>query len=288
MIETSPILLPCVTWGAHTLTRLILGHNPIKGWSHRTEQLNAEMRDWHTDPQHSLDLLRRSEECGINTVQFGGAPLHELLHNHHMQGGRLHWVATLYANTDGSLAFGKHTDIEDELKHILAVNPAPIGIQHFGESTDRLYFEGHLARVRERLKLLRDSGLLVGVCTHLPEVVEEITSQGWDVDFFQTSLYTAYTGTRRPGIHRSEEVFDDSDRERMLGVIRQVQTPCLVFKALGASRKCTTPQDVKEALAYAYNRIKPIDVICVGMWQKNKDQVAENTQFVREILEVPV
>jgi hypothetical protein len=61
--------------------------------------------------------------------------------------------------------------------------------------------------------------------------------------------------------------------------------PCLVFKVLGANRKCRTRQDVEAALRYAYEHIKPNDVVCVGMWQKHVDQVQANTAYVRELLE---
>lgn len=276
--------LPCVRWGRHDITRLLVGHNPLKGWSHYSEELTAEMKAWHAERSRVLATLRRCEECGINTAQFGGADMHGLLREHQEGGGRLQWIATFYGNDEGKQALGQALDMEAELRDILAVTPRPIGIQHFGERTDRLFFEGRLSDVREAMKRLRDTGLLIGVCTHLPEVAEEVASQGWDIDFYQLSFYTAYAGTRRKGIDRTTEIFDDPDRDRMAGVVRQLDKPCLVFKVLGANRKCRTRQDVEGALRYAYAHIKPSDVVCVGMWQKHLDQVQANATFVRELL----
>jgi len=39
-------LLPTVRWGKHAITRLLLGHNPLKGVSHQTEKLSREMKDY--------------------------------------------------------------------------------------------------------------------------------------------------------------------------------------------------------------------------------------------------
>ena len=285
MNTQAPRTLPCVRWGQHDISRLLVGHNPLKGWSHFSEELTAEMKAWHADRSRVLATLRRCEECGINTAQFGGADMHDLLRNHHDAGGRLQWIATFYGNDEGRQAIGQALDMEAELREILAVTPAPIGIQHFGERTDRLYFEGRLPEVREAMNRLRDTGLLIGLCTHLPEVAEEVAAQGWDIDFYQLSFYTAYAGTRRKGIDRTTEIFDDPDRDRMTGLVAQLDKPCLVFKVLGANRKCRTRQDVEAALRYAYEHIKPNDVVCVGMWQKHVDQVEVNTRIVRELLE---
>jgi hypothetical protein len=63
-----------------------------------------------------------------------------------------------------------------------------------------------------------------------------------------------------------------------------VQKPCIGFKIMAASRNCNTPQDVRAAFQFAFDHLKPIDMVNVGMFPKHKNQVAENAQFVREIL----
>jgi hypothetical protein len=276
--------LPCVDWAGHRISRLVLGHNPIKGVSHTSKALDVEMRDWHASPERGLELLRCAQACGINTLQFGSDSMQRLLMAHHRRGGRLQWVATHYNNEAGNLGAGERLSFEDELQRILAVDPPPIAIQHFGERTDSLFFERKLTVVRDHMKRLRDTGLLIGLCTHLPDVVETVAAEDWDLDFYQVAAYTAYAGTRRPGINRDDEIFEDIDRERMFALVLRLDKPCIVFKVLGAGRNCATDAAVREALAYAYASIKPTDVVCVGMWQKYKDQVSQNTAFAREIL----
>ena len=80
------------------------------------------------------------------------------------------------------------------------------------------------------------------------------------------------------------EVFEEADREAMVQMIRQVPKPCIAFKVLGASRHCGSSESLEQALRFAFEHIKPTDVVLLGMWQKYKDQVAENTTLARRIL----
>ena len=276
MVQENADRLPRVQWGEHRVSRLLVGHNPLKGQSHHTDELSAEMREWF-DPGlgHDLELLRRCEECGINTVQFGGGAMHSLLRRHAEQGGRIQWIATFY---DGPGEF------EEELKGILSVDPKPIGIQYFGERTDSAFLSGRMGEVREKLKRLRESGLLIGVCSHLADAVDHVESEGWDVDFYQTCFYAVYSHAREQKIDRGKELYDDADREKMVRVIKQASKPCMAFKVLAANRSCGSAEEVASALRFAYGNIKETDVVLVGMWQKHKDQVTENARLAREIL----
>lgn len=53
---------------------------------------------------------------------------------------------------------------------------------------------------------------------------------------------------------------------------------------LGAGRHCQSTETIETALRFAYQNIKPTDVVLLGMWQKHKDQAAENVALVRKIL----
>ena len=105
-----------------------------------------------------------------------------------------------------------------------------IGVAHHGEVTDALFKQGKLDMVGDCLKRIRDAGLLVGVSTHMPDVVDAVESKGWDLDYFQTCVYQR---------NRDEaalqkllghvplpvgEVFLKSDPPRMFKAIRQTKT----------------------------------------------------------------
>jgi hypothetical protein len=70
----------------------------------------------------------------------------------------------------------------------------------------------------------------------------------------------------------------------MCRTLRQVKKPCLGFKVMAASRNCTTPQSTEAALRFAFENLKPSDAIVVGMFQKHRNQVEENSRLVRKIL----
>ncbi len=64
-------MLPTVRWGRNQITRLLVGHNPIKGVSHFSQQLSQEMQEWFSaDTARVVQLLQRSREVGINTCQM--------------------------------------------------------------------------------------------------------------------------------------------------------------------------------------------------------------------------
>ena len=267
--------LPAVRWGKHAITRVLVGHNPLKGQSHFSPELSREMRDWFaSDPARPRQLLQRCEQLGINTCQMGNTNMEALLRAHYAEGGRMQWIATFYSMP------GKG---KEELDRILNIRPRPIGIQHFGNNSDRLMREGKIDTARDTLKMFRDAGVLVGLCSHNHEVIDYAEDKGWDVDFYQCCFYRSWFGINRTASTRGE-VFAEEDRQAMVKTIRQVSKPVIAFKVLGANRHCGTPADVERAIRFALENIKPSDVILLGMWQKYKDQVAENVGYVRKIL----
>ena len=111
--------LPTVRWNEHEITRVLVGHNPIKGQSHYSAELSREMRAWFAeDGTRGRKLLRRCEALGINTCQMGGRNIEELLRAHYAEGGRLQWIATFYA---------KPGQGKEELARILRMRTKPIG-----------------------------------------------------------------------------------------------------------------------------------------------------------------
>src|SRR5438874_1002059 len=61
-------LLPTIRLGKHEVTRLIIGGNPVYGYSHFNKLLNQHQTAWHT-PDRVVELLQRCERAGINTWQ---------------------------------------------------------------------------------------------------------------------------------------------------------------------------------------------------------------------------
>jgi hypothetical protein len=267
--------LPTVRWKEHEITRVLVGHNPIKGVSHYSSELSREMGEWFADGTQGLQLVRRSEQLGINACQMGGEVIEELLRAHYAEGGRLQWIATFYSQPGEG---------KEELARILKMRPKPIGAQQIGNVTDHFMREGKVERVQENLKMFRDAGLLVGLCSHNHETIDYVENKGWDVDFYQCCFYRSAFSLDRTKL--GKETFEEPDRQAMVRTIRQVSKPCIAYKVLGANRHCGTPAQVERALRFALTSIKPTDVVLLGMWQKYQDQVAENLGHARKILGV--
>jgi hypothetical protein len=259
--------LPTVRWGKYDISRLLVGHNPLKGQSYTSAALDAEMRAWF-DPQqgHDVELLVRCQQLGINTCQLGAPPMESLLRRFYARGGKMQWISTFYQKP-GPKA-------KAELRRILAMEPRPIGLQQWGQTSDDLLAAGKLNNAEENLKLFRDTGLLVGLGAHDPRVIEHAEAKQWDVDFYQCCFYQTRHG----------EVWNDKERDRMVTVIRQVSKPCIGFKVLAGNHHTKTPRDVADALQFAFDHIKPTDVVLLGLWQRYKDQPREDCELARKIL----
>ena len=65
--ESAPSL-PTVALGPHKITRLIIGGNPIYGYSHFNRLYNQHLTDYHT-PERVVELLRGCQAAGINAWQ---------------------------------------------------------------------------------------------------------------------------------------------------------------------------------------------------------------------------
>jgi hypothetical protein len=164
----------------------------------------------------------------------------------------------------------------------------PVGIYAHGTDTDRRWQAGRVEEVREYLSAMRATGALVGLGTHLPEVIEYAEEQGWPVDFYMACLYNIMKTDHQSALAggaQQEEPFDEEDRARMLATVRATPRPCLVFKVLGAGRRCRTARDVAEAFGEVLSGCKPQDALVVGMWQKHEDQLYANAQLVKKYLE---
>ena len=257
--DEKPPKLPTVKWGKHEISRLLVGHNPQKGQSYTSGALDKEMKEWFKpETGHDVELLKRCQEVGINTCQMGAPPMEAAIRRFYAGGGRMQWIPTFYSKPGKGAA--------DELKRILTMDPKPIGVQQWGQVSDDLFAAGKLDTVVENLKMFRDAGLLAGLGAHNPKVIEHAEEKGLDLDFYQCCFYH----------HKPSGAWPDEERRRMVGVIAKVSKPCIGFKVLGGNRHTKTPQDVYDALKFAFDSIKPTDVVLLGMWQKYKDQPGEN------------
>lgn len=270
---TSAAAMPMIPFGTHQISRLIVGANPINGGSHLSRFVNMQMRRYFT-PDAIQALLRACEAEGINAWQSGPANL-AAFQAYGAQGGQMHYIALSQPSDD----------MPDMLERLVA--GGALAVAHHGEVTDVLWREGKIAQVEAYCKKIRDSGAMVGISTHIPEVVEHVVSRGWDVDFFMCCVYERHR-TREQLLDLLghvpiplKEVYLESDPPRMYRVMRQAPQPCLAFKILAAGRLCDQQEWVEAAFRDAFSQMKPTDAVIVGMYPEYEDQVALNAEYTR-------
>jgi hypothetical protein len=273
-------MLPTVSIGPIEVTRLICGGNPFSGFSHFSAEMDREMVHYYSMPR----LQECLEECwrqGINTFQSRGDRHQMRAYIEHWDGGgQLQWLAQTAS---------EFADISANIREI--AGSGAVAIYHHGTHTDNCWHAGRIAEVADIVKRIKDAGLPAGLGTHIPEVIRHAEDNGWETDFYMACLYNLARGYKAAPATEQDayacDRFPDADPDVMGAVIRQVDKPCLAFKIMAANRNCGTPEEARAAFARAFDLIKPADAVVVGMFQKHKNQVAENAAFVRDILGVP-
>lgn len=277
------MLLPTIQFGKYKVTKLICGGNPLAGFSHIGREKDVEMLKYFT-MNNIQKLLNECMKNGINTIQTRGDDFFiRVMLEHYDSGGKIQWIA----QTASELK-----DLKVNIKRIIELNS--IAIYHHGTDVDNKYHEGKINEVSDIIKFIKDCGIFAGVGSHIPEVIELIEEKRWETDFYMCSFYNlakkfkpyqAQLTAEEKEMVDGEEIYDKSDRDKMTDVMKKVKKPCLGFKILAAGRSCKTSDEVKESFQYAYKNIKKEDAIVVGMFQKYKNQIKENTKIVNDIFQ---
>jgi len=266
--------LPEVPLGSYSISRLIAGGNPPHGGSHQTTLMNTHMKEYFT-PDQTLEFLRRCSQQGINIWQSGASELvRGALTRFREEGGKMQFI---------SLCSPEEIADKDALTRVLEMGT--IGIAFHGEVTDKLWRAGKIDTIPDSLKRIRDTGILVGLSTHNPEVIEYTEDKGWDLDFYMACVYRKSRDHNELMEIMSEvpigEVYLPSDMPRMCETISKASKTCLAFKILAAGRTCNNPEQVRKAFEFVLGHIKPTDAVIVGMYPRYTDQIKENADLVR-------
>ncbi len=266
----SPIQVPKMKFGKAEIGRLICGTNQFYGYAHFNQILSGVMKDYYS-PERVCDVLHQCNRYGINAFNYFPGPRSQSdLEMFMAQGGKMHLICQ---------------GMEEPEAMIKALKP--LAVYFHGERTDKAFQEGRMDEVKEWTKKVRGMGTLVGVGTHKPEVIAMVEEQGWDVDFYAGCVYNrsrtkeewkqALNGEL---MEMQGETYMQSDPARMYKVMRATTKPCFAFKIMAAGR-ITNPEPAFKA---AYESIKPIDGVFIGLFPRAKDEVKENAERVQRLL----
>ena len=256
------------------ISRVVLGVNPFYGYAHFNSNFAGSMREWYT-PERVCAVMHECMRYGINAfnyVHLGRAP--QDWARFQSEGGKMHLIIQVTAGVDAGA-------LVKEFK--------PLALQRQGEVVDTAWQRGEMATVKEWCKKARDLGVLVGVGTHIPEVIAKIEEENWDVDFYSGCVYNRRRTVEEQKhvlngelLEMPNELYLQSDPPRMYRVMRQTKKPCFAFKILAAGR--IPDRGIEHAFRTAFESIKPTDGVYVGMFPRFKNEVRENAEIVHRIL----
>jgi hypothetical protein len=246
--------LPKIKLGKLEVSRLILGSNPFFGFDHGNPQASGkEMCAFYTDAR-IMAVLDQAAEHGITAVW---TPCYDrwvrLWNQYQEKGGKLKiWIGQ-----------PDRLPMEKEITTAAKNGAKAVCIQ--GCQIDGQIGQGKFEVVRGWLELIKSFGMPSGMGTHGAKTHLMAEEKGLPTDFYHQTLY-------RPDNYVPEGL------EESLATIEKLDKPVVAYKVLGAGRVLP-----KDALPYVLKRLRRKDGICLGMFPKKTDQIAENAALTGKL-----
>ena len=278
-------MFPTVDFFGTRVTRMIIGDNPVNGHSYIQDQISGEEMSGYYTRERVAELLFEVVEAGYNTILPIACPkTFGILREFRSRGGKINIIFQPYPATP----------LADNIEEMREFDP--IATYHQGSVADYLIETGNEKQLFENLEILKKSGFPIGYASHDPGVVLRAEEEGWGMDFYMTCLYNMrrnrkgqqsgfITGETKAGV-----VYGPEDRLEMLEVIKKVNKPCIAYKLLAGGQALIGqgPEEreatIKRLFKETYDNIKINDIACMGIFQRDTDQLAQNTRILREIL----
>ncbi len=264
--KTSTGNLPQKKIGNVSVSRLIIGGNPISGNAHSRDlpYVSSLMTKYFTD-EKCVETLQICEQCGINTLQFRtDSHIVRILDKYWKQGGKMQWIAQIKP---------RESDISDIMNDIrMAFDNGAIGGYLQGQVADRLVQEGRIDLVQKGWEDIKANGTIAGVGAHSLDVIIACEKAGMKPDFYMKTLHCGdyWSANRQP---QNDNIWSVTP-EKAIEFMKKVNSPWIAFKVLAAG--AIHPRD---GFKYAYEN--GADFICVGMFDF---QVRENVIIAKDIL----
>ncbi|MGA2034926.1 MAG: hypothetical protein ABSG68_21975 [Thermoguttaceae bacterium] len=240
--------------GKLEVSRLILGSNPFFGFSHGNPHASdAEMRAYYTE-ERIMAVLDQAAEHGITAVW---SPCYD------------HWIRlwNTYREKGGKLKIwiGQPDQLPMEKEITAAAKNGAKAVCIQGCQIDAQWGQGKFDVVRGWLELIKSFGLPAGMATHGARTHLVAEEKGLPTDFYHQTLY-------RPDNYVREGL------EESLATIEKLDKPVVAYKVLGAGRVLP-----KDTLPYVLKRLQRKDGICIGIFPKKTDQIAENVALTGKL-----
>lgn len=252
-------VLPTVRLGTLEVSRLILGSNPFWGYSHKSPQLDEEMKRHHTD-ERIMQILDEAADCGLTALASPPDMRWVNIWARYLdRGGRLKiWISQCHGHPD---------QMPQEIDRSIKAGARAIFIQ--GARVEEQFGAGNFDVLRSWIERIKEAGLPAGAAAHWPEIHPELERRKFPTDFYYQCFYNA----------SKTSDYSPAEREKAVATIKRLEKPVIAFKILAAGRLSAS-----EGFEYAFNNIARKDGVCVGIYaQKAIDQIRQNATYT-EIL----
>jgi len=247
--------LPTIRLGTLEVSRLILGSNPFWGYSHKSAQLDEEMRRHHSD-ERIIQILDEAADCGLTAVASPPDERWRKLWTRYTEsGGRLKiWISQCHGNPEQMIS---------EIDRSVKAGARAVFIQ--GARVEEQFGQGRFDVLQSWIEHIKDAGLPAGAAAHWPEVHPELERRKFPTDFYYQCMYNA----------SKTDDYSAAEREKAAATVARLDKPVVAYKILGAGRLTAG-----EGFEYAFNHIKRKDGVCVGIYaEKAIDQIRQNATY---------
>jgi hypothetical protein len=280
-------MIPVTDFFGTQVTRLTLGDNPAQGNTYIPDLVSREeMCGYYTD-ENIVKMLFSAQEAGYNTIVALASPqMLKALRAFRAENGRLHIIFQTYPPSINNFAANIDEMAEFE----------PIAIYHQGSTGENLIENGDIGTYLKNVETIRKTGLPTGMAFHDPANVLRAEQENWGADFYVLCPYNARRNRKGhqssfiTGESKAELIFHPEDRFVMFPIVRRIQKPVVIIKALAGGQIYTGrpkeeyPAITEKYLAETFENIKASDVICVGVFQRDTDQIKQNAEITAKIL----
>jgi hypothetical protein len=273
--------LPKGKLGKHEISRLILGCNPMGGWSHSRDlpYVGQLSKHWHTETKMK-ETWAISEQAGINlvnVVEFQYKAFNEF---------KKETGSKMLNNCQCSI--GPPNDRLAPVKKAVDDGADLIYIQ--GENVDGLAKTNAIDVLLKTVDFIRNQGLVAGVGAHSIKSIEASINVGVNPDFyFKTFHHDNYWSVTPPENRKEYPTYPvkritdrnqwndnmwDQNYKQTIETFRSIEVPMFGFKVLAAGS--IPPED---GVRWAFEN--GADFVCLGMYDF---QVVDDVNITTNIL----
>jgi len=259
--ETSAKGMPMGKIGKLQISRLICGGILIGGYAHSRDlvYVSSLMKHYNTEKK-VLDTLELCEQNGINAFLSDPRerPLGMITKYWKQRRGKMLWIAEGHP---------KLNDIKTNLKRSIDNGASAIYVQ--GGVADGWVRGGHVDKIAQAVRFIKENGLVAGVGGHMLAVPQACEKAGIEADFYMKTLHSPnYWSRKHP---RERDNVWSRTPAKTIEFMKNVTKPWIAYKVLAAGA-------ISPTVGFKYAFTGGADFICVGMFDF---QVKDDVQIAK-------